>query len=142
MRAIFRSFGLCCIPIHKMDGQSVDNKSVIEPISHSIALCHSATGSTVATASKPIANYPLSIVHCALLIVFLLFAGMLSAQDNYSVIVKCYPAATNGTGHIIMTEYYYTYSSRSTSKIGNNSTTTKSTATSYRLYTYFQIIVL
>lgn len=55
------------------------------------------------SSAKPIVNCQLSIVHYPLLILLcLLFAGSLSAQDNYSVIVKC-PVISGQTGYMGVT---------------------------------------
>ena len=76
----------------------------------------------------------------------LFFTGSLSAQDNYTVIVKCYPVATNGTGTISGVEGtstanpYYKYRFEYTTQSGNINVSYKWTQTanksSFSSYNY------
>ncbi|MBQ6276964.1 MAG: fibronectin type III domain-containing protein [Bacteroidales bacterium] len=75
-----------------------------------------------------IVNCTLSIVNCTLLIAFcLLFAGSLSAQDNYAVIVKC-PVISGQAGYMqesAYSTYKTSYSNSSTSTANLASATSK-----------------
>ncbi len=50
-----------------------------------------------------------------LILVFLFFSGTLSAQDNYTIIVKCYPANNNRTGYAMHAygSHHYTCTTKS-----------------------------
>ena len=77
-----------------------------------------------------IVHYPLSIVTALLILLCLLFAGSLSAQDNYSVIVKCYPASNSSSGTFYYTSYYTSfYSYKSTKRGAGSSAITTYTST-------------
>ena len=91
----------------------------------------------------------LSIVHCALLILCsFLFVGSLSAQDNYTVVVKCYPEKGGYVEKFVNSSYLsiqYTTSAYTTggppmgqSGVGNFTATSFGTKTSFqtRAYSY------
>lgn len=61
------------------------------------------------------------IVHCPLLILFLLWAGIASAQDNYSVIVKC-PVVSSQTGYMGVTSSTSGYVSKTKSSTASGGT--------------------
>jgi len=85
--------------------------------------CHSSRHSRFGNATLN------KIVHCPLLILFLLWAGIASAQDNYSVIVKC-PVISGQTGY--MSTYQSMSSSSWSTKTSRGTGNSKSSSGSAR----------
>ena len=98
-----------------------------------VAACHDNHKLSIGNYQLSIINYPLLILFC------FLFVGSLSAQDNYSVIVKC-PVVSSQTGYMstyqsMSSSSWSTKTSRGAGSSASNSGSNKASNTGYYLAT-------